>query len=554
MNDMSGKRLLWILPELGQGASGGLQTIFRHISYLQKRGTQSDVILIAERATAEYELRKRISKCYDCDGIRIVDFATVDGSDYDMCVATMNTTVQYALTTGCSRIAYFVQDYEPWFYPMGDSYVNAAATYSDDVTPITIGRWLSAKLSLEHGVQSYVTCFGSDSSIYRPLPREAGDKTRTEQAICVIWQPEKPHRCAGLVESTMRVFHALCPDVKIYLYGSNKRSERLEGVVEHLGILTKQECNELYNRCLVGLSMSSSNPSRIPFEMMSAGLPVVDWYQANNLYDLPDGPVRLAKPTPDALASALAEVVGDKDLQADLSKQAIDFMAARPIHLETEEFANAVYDICQGGRPTIDADPHRRLYDCAPIEASNHAREIWRGLQRMDLLESFKPLNGRYVRVMVSSSVKADGWKAFVWHDENQRDMRCYALHPSVDDASRHETVFDLDDHDSFSGRYHIHVYATIDGQDLIAAIVDQDIAHPDRESLARKASEEAVVTDTSDSSSRVPEFPFAVLELESSESAPQDVAAAENASHESHRQRGRRRGLIGRFVRGRRS
>ena len=72
----------------------------------------------------------------------------------------------------------------------------------------------------------------------------------------------------------------LRPDVKIYLYGSN-----IKGNVwfehENLGIIPLEKCNALYNKCEVGLCISSSNPSRIPFEMMAAGLPVVDLIHGN---------------------------------------------------------------------------------------------------------------------------------------------------------------------------------------------------------------------------------------------------------------------------------
>ena len=552
MSDVSGRKLLWILPDLGQGASGGLQTIFRHITYLQERGARCDVSMIAEQTAAEYDLRKRIRTYYDCVDMGIVDVTMIDGSDYDLCIATMNTTIPHALATGCPRVAYFVQDYEPLFYPMGDAYISAAATYSCGAIPITIGRWLAAKLAAEHGVQSYVTSFGADLTLYRPLRQPGGDEMRKERAICAIWQPEKPRRCSRLVESALLAFHELCPDVKIYLYGSKTRSDRLEGIAEHLGVLTKKECNELYNRCLVGLSMGSSNPSRIPFEMMSAGLPVVDLYQENNWYDLPAGPVCLAKPTPDALACALSRIVLNRDLQADLSRRAVSFMADRPMSLETEEFANAVCGICLGEQLTIHADDHRRMYDDGPVDADERAREVWSRLQREELQGASRPLNGRYVRIAVSSVVEASEWKAYVWHDEHQRDMQCYVLHPSSGGANQYEAVFDINEHDSFSGKYFIHVYANIDGADCMAATLDQLIAHPQRELIAREKAEKAETADTAAAkpSSTAPVFPFAVVELDVSTSAPKDVSDTDEA-HREQAPRERRRGLFKRFMRG---
>ena len=59
--------------------------------------------------------------------------------------------------------------------------------------------------------------------------------------------------------------------------------------------------------------MSASNPSRIPFEMMAAGLPVVELYKENNIYDMPDEGVLLARPTPEAIASAIIHLVDSEE-------------------------------------------------------------------------------------------------------------------------------------------------------------------------------------------------------------------------------------------------
>ena len=103
------------------------------------------------------------------------------------------------------------------------------------------------------------------------------------------------------------------PKVKIYLYGS---SQSAKGSIwfehEHLGLLKLYDCNELYNRCAVGLCLSSSNPSRIPFEMMAAGLPVVELWRENNLYDLSPKAVSLSDQTPESLAEGILRLLADQ--------------------------------------------------------------------------------------------------------------------------------------------------------------------------------------------------------------------------------------------------
>lgn len=78
-----------------------------------------------------------------------------------------------------------------------------------------------------------------------------------------------------------------------YIYMVQVCPATFEFECKNLNIIPIKECNELYNKCKVGICMSASNPSRIPFEMMSAGLPVVELYKENNIYDLPDEGVLL---------------------------------------------------------------------------------------------------------------------------------------------------------------------------------------------------------------------------------------------------------------------
>ncbi|WP_373417079.1 rhamnosyltransferase WsaF family glycosyltransferase, partial [Vibrio parahaemolyticus] len=54
------------------------------------------------------------------------------------------------------------------------------------------------------------------------------------------------------------------------------------------------ELRKLYNKCKVGLCISMTNPSRIPYEMMASGCVPVDIYRYNNLLDFKSGTSLLA--------------------------------------------------------------------------------------------------------------------------------------------------------------------------------------------------------------------------------------------------------------------
>lgn len=340
-DELKGMRIAWIIPSVNRG-SGGLQTIFRHVSFLHRQGALCDIQIAPGFPPQKSEdLSELLADEYDCNDCAV--HAEYDDSlSYDVVVATMWLTVPYALRIKAATKLYFVQDYEPWFYPMGDDYLQAKRTYDTDIEPITIGRWLSNKLLNEHGKNAQFTDFCADHTIYRPLDLP---KEQKERAVCAVFQPDKPRRCTRLLIDALTVLHQLDETIIIYTFGSSCPCPELENCASHLGILSKAECNELYNRCLAGLSLSTSNPSRIPFEMMAAGLPTVDLYLENNLPDLGNSPAILASPTPDAIAAALLELVQDPVRNLDISNQEIKFMSNRPISLEAEQFASALLKI-----------------------------------------------------------------------------------------------------------------------------------------------------------------------------------------------------------------
>ena len=142
----------------------------------------------------------------------------------------------------------------------------------------------------------------------------------------------------------MLLVKKLRPDVKIYVYGSDVDTQ-FDFDVENLHIIPITECNELYNKCKVGLCISASNPSRIPFEMMAAGLPVVDLYRENNLYDIPDTGVLLADSTPEAIATALIRVLDDDKLQKQMSTKGNQYMQDYPLERGFHDFLEDVQSV-----------------------------------------------------------------------------------------------------------------------------------------------------------------------------------------------------------------
>jgi len=75
------------------------------------------------------------------------------------------------------------------------------------------------------------------------------------------------------------------------------------------GLLTPDQLNQLYNRCIAGLALSATNVSLVPHEMLASGcIPVVNDAEQNRVV-LDNSEVAYAPATPFELADALSALV-----------------------------------------------------------------------------------------------------------------------------------------------------------------------------------------------------------------------------------------------------
>lgn len=356
----------WFIPRLIEG-SGGHRTMLQHAHALERSGHHCPIYVegVGDQSKAS-DLVERLFGYHFAD-VRF-GWGAIQPADLVMATIWYSAAVVRDLPFPCIK-GYFVQDYEARFNPMGDAYLMAENSYRYGLVPITIGRWLKHELATRFRVPAYHFDFGADNRIYRPL------NTNREQAICFIHQPDKPRRCSRIGIEALGIVKHNRPDVKVYLYGS-QASEK--GNVwfehEHLGLLRLEDCNALYNRCALGLCLSSSNPSRIPFEMMAAGLPVVEFWRENNIYDMPSSAVSLSDQTPESLAENLLRLLADTEERERMSRAGVDFMAARPLQGEAEQFKAIIEGILEGRKPLPETNTP--LYDLPPVTSGVHVNTL----------------------------------------------------------------------------------------------------------------------------------------------------------------------------------
>ena len=120
-------------------------------------------------------------------------------------------------------------------------------------------------------------------------------------------RPEAARRGFELGLMAIEAFAIRQPEIELHLYG-DKMGKLPFRFVDH-GRVSPQELNTIYNQCYAGLSLSLTNVSLVPHEMLAAGcIPVVN-DAAHNRIVLDNSFVRYAQPYPQALAAELEALV-----------------------------------------------------------------------------------------------------------------------------------------------------------------------------------------------------------------------------------------------------
>lgn len=296
----------WICTPPGAG-SGGHTTLFRMVAELERRGHKS-VIFFYDRFGSDFDERVRILRAAWpnlTSEIRSID----DGFEgIDACVASSWQTA-HALAARSAGIPmhrfYFIQDYEPYFYPRGWLYELAEDTYRFGFTNIALGGMISGVLDSDLGVPSEQVEFGRDTETYKLT------NTGAREGVVFYERPSSDRRGFELARLALEEFHRRHPEQPIHLYGAGGGEWSIP-VVRH-GRLTPAQLNTLYNESIAGLAMSFTNVSLVPDELLLSGaIPVVnDSPLARACLSHPE--VVWAAATPGALADALSRTVENAD-------------------------------------------------------------------------------------------------------------------------------------------------------------------------------------------------------------------------------------------------
>lgn len=337
--DLPRHTLNWFIPPFGRG-SGGHLNIFRFISNLEALGFDCNIIIVANTEPLEDEetMRSNIARWFMPLKARVYKGLEHAPPAYFSLATEWRTAYFVRSFSKTNRRCYFVQDFEPWFFPIGSEYYLAEETYRFGFIGITAGDWLKEKLARDYGMTTYSVGFSYDRDLYKQLPQLKSEET--VKRVFFYARPPTPRRAFELGLLALKQVADKLPGVEVVLAGWDLSGYEIPFEHKDLGVLPLDALPGVYNTCDVALVLSLTNLSLLPLELMACGVPVVSNEGANVEWLLNSSNAKLAKLTPAALANAVIDVLTNPSETERLKKSGLDTVSKTNWQLEANKMAD----------------------------------------------------------------------------------------------------------------------------------------------------------------------------------------------------------------------
>ncbi|WP_092441184.1 MULTISPECIES: glycosyltransferase [unclassified Pseudomonas] len=339
------KTVNWYIPPIGKG-SGGHLNLFRFMQHIGNLGFINRVIIVEDDGEQSIaKIKSTIRSWFDVDNVEIYYVNGVVPSAAISIATSWQTAYAVKNISATTHKCYFVQDYEPWFYPAGTEYALAEQTYRFGFHGFTAGSWLSSLLNQQFGMQATALGFSYDRALYKP--HTTADRGAAKRVFFYV-RPPTARRAFDLGVLALAELAQRVPDVTIVMAGWDVHHYTFPFACDHAGLKNPAQLAELYSACDAALVLSLTNLSLLPLEIMACGVPVVSNRAECTEWLLNDDIAMLAEPTVNTLADALEKVLRSPQLARQIKENAFAFAASASWSVEGDKMARRLEEILSG--------------------------------------------------------------------------------------------------------------------------------------------------------------------------------------------------------------
>lgn len=274
------KTVIFVIPQMGK-FMGGLTSVLRIAKGLSQNGftvfltAYNSNDLSGQTESAKFNLS-------DFKG-EFITFEDALNREFEFVIATNWQSVYFAKRLNGYKVI-FAQDYEPYFYPVGDDWVLAAKSYQFGFDIISLGDWNLDNIKHNIGTKfpstasMYSVEFPFEKSEYPSIDRDYFSYKDLKNIKIAVYTKREYKRMSSYLfaffEKANDYAKTKGVSIEVHYFGLNKKTNVGFGI--NHGRLSKKEMFELYKECNFGFVASLTNISLIPYEMLSTGLPIFE--------------------------------------------------------------------------------------------------------------------------------------------------------------------------------------------------------------------------------------------------------------------------------------
>lgn len=299
--------IAFLLPGMAVG-SGGHTSILRLGSWLASFGHQVTYVSYDGRTLDKLERRAGVNLPGWRGRMMTWRSFLRQRPSFDVGVATQWDSCYHLLRhQACfGRKAYFIQDYEPWFFPRGDLQLMAEQTYGMGLHHLSLGGWNLERVRAELGIGGGdLVDFPVELRQFPLVRRPLRHGATLRLAVYTKSDGKRaPALLAVMLQVVAQAFRARGVATEFRIFGM--RSARAAFPVgENCGTLRTPDIQALYAWADLGVVASLTNISLVNYEMLACGLPVVDLRGGSAPFFFDDTEMLFARPHPDGLEEVL---------------------------------------------------------------------------------------------------------------------------------------------------------------------------------------------------------------------------------------------------------
>ena len=218
----SNRRVLFVSPIRVLG--GGANLIFLVVKAMRSMGVNAQILnLNVHQAWFEKNYPNLDLPTIFTD----VEDIPHQALNYDAVIATSNPTVPWIAPASVQRpdlaFGYYIQDYEPYFYPPGShDFQKAFSSYTlnPNLIRMVTTPWIADQIELQHHVHSTVVGAHLDTDLFQPRPRTVLSWPDRPLRITAMIRPTTPRRNPSMTMSILKQASRKHPSsVEIRLFG-----------------------------------------------------------------------------------------------------------------------------------------------------------------------------------------------------------------------------------------------------------------------------------------------------------------------------------------------